>query len=272
MVTIEVVSVTGGVDVAFSVLIVGRVGGFVCGFITFKYPICGFASVTVTLLYVPAGIVLMSSSVRSPFNLAKSTVCAPVSTETVLLFVSVTDNPVMSTWNDTTLGNGASVPVTNTDPDCGGTIGVPILPPPHPLMTTTKVHAQSALNHFMGFLIFISFRTFYPGGVRHTYRPVGIGTPFPGKKSQLTHQSKSFIFNHQQLFLVLISSPSHFFHDFSGTHTPLLQIFTFPILPLVLHSTRELLHLHEANYQHYVDYYDEVDYLRFWRGEKQLAN
>ena len=51
-----------------------------------------------------------------------------------------------------------------------------------------------------------------------------------------------------------------------------LQIFAFRPIPLVLRSPREVLYLHEANYPHYVDYYDEVDYLRFWRGEKQLAN
>ena len=91
MVTLDCVRVTAGEVVPFSVLIVGRAGGF-----TFKYPICGFASVAVTLVYVPAGIVLMSSNVRKPFSRAKSTVCVPLSTDCVLL-PSVTVIPVMST-------------------------------------------------------------------------------------------------------------------------------------------------------------------------------
>jgi hypothetical protein len=148
--TLNVVSDSWGLDcgVLSRVLRVGRVGGFVCGFATFRYPICGFASVTVTLLYVPGGMLLMSSNVLKPFNRAKSIVLVPIITDCVLLLASVTDIPVMSTWKETTLGSGASVPVTNTVPDCVCTGGVDDDPMPHPLASTASVTANSPFIHF----------------------------------------------------------------------------------------------------------------------------
>src|ERR1700733_13257843 len=65
-VTDDCVSDAAGDDVAFNVVIVGRVGGVVCGVVTFIYTICGFANVMLTLVYEPAGIVFRSSKVWSP--------------------------------------------------------------------------------------------------------------------------------------------------------------------------------------------------------------
>src|SRR2546430_14006858 len=62
MVTLDCVRVTAGEVVPFSVLIVGRAGG-----VTFKYSICGFASVAVTLVYVPAGDLVVLRNVRKAF-------------------------------------------------------------------------------------------------------------------------------------------------------------------------------------------------------------
>src|ERR1700743_1727310 len=73
-VTDDCVSDAAGDDVAFNVVIVGRVGGVVCGLVTFIYTICGFANVMLTLVYEPAGIVFMSSHVCSASNRAKSRV------------------------------------------------------------------------------------------------------------------------------------------------------------------------------------------------------
>src|SRR2546421_4794125 len=56
IVTLDCVRVAAGEVVPFSVLIVGRAGG-----VTFKYPICGFASLAVALLYGPAGRAVMCS-------------------------------------------------------------------------------------------------------------------------------------------------------------------------------------------------------------------
>ena len=95
--TEDCVSVTAGDVVALSVVTVGRVGGVVCGFVTFRYTISGLASVTFTLVYVPAGIELISSRVCNPFNRAKSMVCVPFSTDTGGLVPSDTVMPVMST-------------------------------------------------------------------------------------------------------------------------------------------------------------------------------
>ena len=89
--------VTAGEVAPFKVVIVGRVGGEVCGFVRFRYAISGFASVTFTLEYVPAGIEFRSSKVCNPFSRAKSTVCAPFSTDTGGLVPSDTVMPVMST-------------------------------------------------------------------------------------------------------------------------------------------------------------------------------
>src|ERR1700734_1150461 len=62
-VTDDCVSEAAGDDVVFNVVIVGRVGGFVWGVVTFMYTFCGFANVMLTLVYEPAGIVFRSSNV-----------------------------------------------------------------------------------------------------------------------------------------------------------------------------------------------------------------
>src|SRR5450631_1831645 len=80
--TDDCVSVTAGAVVPFNVATTGRVGGFVCGFGTLRYAISGFANVTFTVVYVPAGIEFRSSKVCNPFNRAKSTVCVPFNTDT----------------------------------------------------------------------------------------------------------------------------------------------------------------------------------------------
>src|ERR1700724_1450922 len=97
MVTDDCARVTAGEVVPFKVVIVGRVGGVVCGLVTFRYAISGFASVTFTLEYVPAGIELRSSKVCNPFNRPKSTVCVPFKTDTGGFTPSDTVIPVMST-------------------------------------------------------------------------------------------------------------------------------------------------------------------------------
>src|SRR5256885_9538869 len=63
IVTLDCVRVAAGEVVPFSVLIVGRAGGF-----TFKYPICGFARVAGTLVYVPAGDALMCTDLPHPLT------------------------------------------------------------------------------------------------------------------------------------------------------------------------------------------------------------
>src|ERR1700729_2239471 len=146
--TDDCVSVTVGELVAFNVVTVGRVGGVVCGLVTLRYMISGFASVTFTLEYVPAGIELRSSSVCNPLSRAKSTVCVPLNTDTGGFTPSDTVRPVMSTWNDTTLGNGASVPLTNTLP-LSGCVGVVLeAPPPQPEAVATSASTAIRLSHF----------------------------------------------------------------------------------------------------------------------------
>src|ERR1700722_2172320 len=61
--TDDCVSDAAGDVVEFNVVIVGRVGGVVWGFVTFMYTICGFANVMLTLVYEPAGIVFRSNNV-----------------------------------------------------------------------------------------------------------------------------------------------------------------------------------------------------------------
>src|ERR1700733_229497 len=93
----DCVSDAAGDVVEFNVVIVGRVGGVVWGFVTFMYTICGFANVMLTLVYESAGIVFRSSKVWSPSSRAKSTVWVPFRTEIGGLTPSDTVMPVMST-------------------------------------------------------------------------------------------------------------------------------------------------------------------------------
>src|SRR5262249_17041350 len=103
-------------------------------------------------------MVLMSSNVRSPFRRAKSIVCTPFRTETGGLVPSDTVKPVISTWKETTLGRGASVPVTNTLPDWvrGGV--VVIEPPPPPLRVSRSAKTPIPLIHVREFMS-CSFRS-----------------------------------------------------------------------------------------------------------------
>src|SRR5882724_2068750 len=109
----------------------------------------GLASVTTACVYVPVGIVLMSSSVRSPFKRAKSTVCVPFRTETGVLVPSERVSPVMSTRKPTTLGRGASVPVTKTELDCGLVLPEELALLPQPLSRAINASAQNPRNHFL---------------------------------------------------------------------------------------------------------------------------
>src|SRR5579863_338028 len=94
-------------------------------------------------------MVLMSSSVRSPFKRAKSTVCVPFSTATGGFVPSERVSPVMSTRKPTTLGRGASVPVTKTELDCGLVLLEEPELLPQPLNRATSARAQNPLNHFL---------------------------------------------------------------------------------------------------------------------------
>src|SRR5580700_7567180 len=94
-------------------------------------------------------MVLMSSSVRNPFNRAKSTVCVPFSTETGVLVPLESVSPAMSTRKPTTLGRGASVPVTKTELDCGFVLPEELELLPQPLSRAISASAQKPRNHFL---------------------------------------------------------------------------------------------------------------------------
>src|SRR5271154_1581783 len=63
---------------------------------------------------------LKSSRVERPLKRAKSTVCAPFSIETGVAEPLESVMLCTLTANDTTLGSGASVPSTYTEPVCAG--------------------------------------------------------------------------------------------------------------------------------------------------------
>src|SRR5271166_740818 len=127
-------------------------------------------------VYVPVGMVLMSRSVRIPFNRAKSTVCVPFKTETGGLVPSERVMPVMSTRKPTTLGKGASVPVTNTELDCGLVLLEELGLLPQPLSRATRTSAKMPVDHFLRcigtFSLSIELQKF-PRGLRSLPFPWG---------------------------------------------------------------------------------------------------
>ena len=95
---------------------------------------------------MPAGIELKSSRVLRPLKRAKSTVCAALKSETG---VEVPSDSVMLcklTEKETTLGRGASVPSTYTEPVCAEGVEPEPLPGalPFPVLQATK-HAVIAI-------------------------------------------------------------------------------------------------------------------------------
>src|ERR1051325_578010 len=125
-------------------------------------------------------MLLISSSVRKPLSRAKSTVCVPFKTETGGFTPSETVMPVISTWNDTTLGRGASVPVTNTAPDCCCETEGVVDPPPQPIKHAASAQKSIPLNHFLGFMILLPsllFSIYRHRGVPSRPHPRGVRTP-----------------------------------------------------------------------------------------------
>jgi hypothetical protein len=82
---------------------------------------------------------------------------------------------VISTSKETTLGSGASVPVTKTLPDCGVVVAVELVPPPHPESAASSRREKNPFAHFDGFMIIFPFRfwTKIPKGPLEPHLPWG---------------------------------------------------------------------------------------------------
>ena len=96
---------------------------------------------------MPAGMELKSSSVERPLKRAKSTVCAPFNIDTGVEEPSESVMLCKLTEKETTLGRGASVPSTYTEPVCAdGVEPEPLVfgALPFPVLQATK-HAVMAI-------------------------------------------------------------------------------------------------------------------------------
>src|ERR1700735_869990 len=99
---------------------------------------------------------LKSSRVERPLKRAKSTVCAPLRIETGVAEPLESVMLCKLTAKDTTLGSGASVPSTYTDPLCAGVelellgaLPLPELQPATHAATATIKNTRSPWIHFI---------------------------------------------------------------------------------------------------------------------------
>src|SRR5437899_7874127 len=133
-------------------------------------------------------MVLMSSRVRRPFKRAKSTVSVPFRTETGVLVPSESVRPVMSTRKPTTLGRGASVPVTKTELDCVVVLPEELALLPQPLSSAISASAQRHMNHFLRCICISPFCFGYSPEASRASPSRGANNPVnSGKLPHLTH-------------------------------------------------------------------------------------